>query len=286
MRLNAGVAPRGLKRLKQIRIASGAATPSHSYHCQCSDGEKGAHLERLMIFRRSGSKSEAERECGGGGVCPRARFEERRGPFGGQGEDGQACGGEERHLGMDEGSEREPEDGFAAIAGEKGRDRQHAQRRRGRAGGEVGVHQHERRSGGGHGERQRAEQDRRPAGARGIEADAGQSPRGQQKDEDGHDMPEEDRPFDAEVEEPRARANQCGERGKACMRLEEFRAVGIEAGMNRVHDGGQIDGAIVGAEVIAVHRDRSRGEQREASANGMAGVMLHRSQFRADVAHC
>ena len=47
------------------------------------------------------------------------------------------------------------------------------------------------------------------------------------------------------------------------MRLEEFRAVGIEVGMNRMDDSGQVDGSVVGAEVIAVDRDRNRGEERE-----------------------
>ena len=57
--------------------------------------------------------------------------------------------------------------------------------------------------------------------------------------------------------------NQGREDGQAAVMLEELCAIGVELRVERLLYGGNIDGCIVGAQMISVNEDRTERYQRQ-----------------------
>jgi hypothetical protein len=100
-----------------------------------------------------------------------------------------------------------------------------------------------------------------PARALAFEALAGQFPGGQQQEKDASDVPGENHQVDRQSSEPRRVADHIGKQRQVSVRHEELGAERVQARVGHALDCRDIDGAIVGAEVIAVDQHRGRADQ-------------------------
>jgi hypothetical protein len=86
-------------------------------------------------------------------------------------------------------------------------------------------------------------------------ATAGQFQASQEHQKDAQQMPDENDEIQRPSAQTRGEGNQI--RGQHAMGLgeKEYGIVGIQSGLEMFFDGGQVDGAILVAEMIAVHQN-------------------------------